>query len=322
MTADVRDRILGLLSSGPATVARLSAGLGVPGGVVSYELKLLERDGLVRVGATRPEQGVATPVYVSTAAAAAPPLRVPAPLPGLAWIGDEPYPTPLWTVPQPLPAPTGPDPAVGGAATGNAAPAWDVPPAGDAGAPGDRPSAGDDTPAGAEPGEPEIEQAGGTGGATVVAYTGIRFPTRAGRAPAGRSAPGETTDDDPAHDGDTADDDYRGGDTSRARRERRADANRGQPPRPMSERQASGWTPLPQSRRFDRADPESRRGPRLHDMRRVPMDEATFYEFASRLEALAREFAARATPGQAAAELTVLLTRPDGDATSGYGYGS
>src|SRR4051812_13909146 len=101
MTGDARDRILALLSAGPATVGRLSAGLGVPGGVVSYELKLLERDGLVRVGTTRVDHGVATPVYVSTAAAAPPPLPVPLPLPGLTWIGDEPYPTPLWTVPHP-----------------------------------------------------------------------------------------------------------------------------------------------------------------------------------------------------------------------------
>jgi hypothetical protein len=54
-------------------------------------------------------------------------------------------------------------------------------------------------------------------------------------------------------------------------------------------------------------------------VRRVPLDDATFYEFAERLDALAREFAARATPGAPAAELTILLTRPGGDS---IGYGS
>jgi hypothetical protein len=52
------------------------------------------------------------------------------------------------------------------------------------------------------------------------------------------------------------------------------------------------------------------------------MDDATLYEFAERLDALAREFAARATPGAPATELSILLTRPGGDASSGYGYGS
>jgi hypothetical protein len=45
----------------------------------------------------------------------------------------------------------------------------------------------------------------------------------------------------------------------------------------------------------------------------VPVDDATFYEFASRLDALAREFADRATPGAPVAELTIVLTRPAGD---------
>jgi hypothetical protein len=49
------------------------------------------------------------------------------------------------------------------------------------------------------------------------------------------------------------------------------------------------------------------------------MDDATFYEFAERLDALAREFAARSTPGAPSTELTILLTRPTGDATSGFG---
>jgi hypothetical protein len=260
MTGDVRDRILALLSAGPATVARLSTGLGVPGGVVSYELKLLERDGLVRVGTTRLDQGVPTPVYVSTAAAAPPPLPVPLPLPGLTWIGDEPYPTPLWTVPQP--------PGAGSAAGSRRETAAHPEPQ-----PADAPQAGS-----ARRREPEP----------------VATPT--------------------LHE-------HRGGAGS-------------EPPAP-----GAGRTPLPQPRRSARPDLrhpgsgagetqhpelgrpefESQRGPRLHEVRRVPMDDATFYEFAERLAALAREFAARSTPGAPSTELTILLTRPTGDATSGFG---
>ena len=72
MTDDVRDRILGLLHAGPATVRWLAGVLGLPGGVVSYQLKRLEQDGLVRVGAFRTLRGVPTPAYVSTAAAVPP----------------------------------------------------------------------------------------------------------------------------------------------------------------------------------------------------------------------------------------------------------
>jgi hypothetical protein len=276
MTGDVRDRILALLSAGPASVARLSAGLGVPGGVVSYELKLLERDGLVRVGTTRREQGVATPLYVSTVAAAPPPLAVPPALPGLTWIGNDPYPTPLWTVPHLPDPPAAPGPG--------------------AAAPPDPTGA----PAGPDPSEPELEPFAEVGpdsiaGVPAVAYTGIRFPTRPRRAEAANPEPS--------------------GPAERAH----PAASRPVPGQPREETPAGTAFPRPPQPR--RPDPESPRGPRLHEMRRVPMDDATFHEFATRLDALAREFAARATPGAPATELTVRLTRPDGDPAAGHGYG-
>jgi hypothetical protein len=240
MTGDVRDRILSLLRAGPATVARLSAGLGVAGGVVSYELKLLERDGLVRVGTSRREHGVPTPVYVSTAAAAPPALPAPAPIPGLTWLAGEPYPTPLWTVPRP------PDPP------SHAAGSTEDPGAG----PVARPA--DELPPEAVPAEP-------TEGADA------------------------------------------------APRERTEDRTAGESPAALT---PPSRLPAPRPRRSPGL--ESPRGPRLQDIRRVPMDDATFYEFAERLDALSREFAARATPGAPAAELTVRLVRPD-DETAGYG---
>jgi hypothetical protein len=315
MTGDVRDRILGLLSAGPASVARLAAGLGVPGGVVSYELKLLERDGLVRVGTTRREHGVPTPVWVSTAAAAPPALRVPPPIPGLTWIGDEPYPTPLWTVPQPA------GPAEGRAATGAASAAS---PATGPASRGplsarefDEPGAPEPTGGRleAEPGAPE--PTGGPSRAGLepteeidlrdTAYTGIRFPTRPRHADTS-PAPAEGASGEPHRSPGSA-----------ATIGQPASAGSGQGETPFPDRSGPSVPRPPRPRRFD---PETPRGPRLHDMRRVPMDDATFYEFAERLDALAREFAARATPGAPAAEVTILLTRPDGDATSGYGYGS
>jgi DNA-binding transcriptional ArsR family regulator len=77
MTDDARDRILGQLRTGPATIARVSAGLGLPEGVVSYHLKLLEQAGLVRVAGTRRLRGVPERTYVRTAADAPSPARVP-----------------------------------------------------------------------------------------------------------------------------------------------------------------------------------------------------------------------------------------------------
>jgi hypothetical protein len=61
------------------------------------------------------------------------------------------------------------------------------------------------------------------------------------------------------------------------------------------------------------APAEGNRGPtrgRMLEVRRIPVDDATFHEFAARLDALAREFAARATPGAPATELTIALSRP------------
>ncbi|WP_412752811.1 helix-turn-helix domain-containing protein [Krasilnikovia sp. M28-CT-15] len=205
MTGDVRDRILGLLSSGPATVAGLAARLALPGGVVSYQLKLLEQAGLVWVGASRTVYGVPTPVYVSTAAAVPPPLPAPAPLPGLTWTGTGRFPAPVWTTGHPEDSLT-------------------------------------------EPGPPPDDAEG-------------ELPDPAG---AHRSHPTHS---------------------------------RGAIPGPRM------------------TDPS----PRLVDVRRVPVDDATFSEFAARLDALAREFAARATPGAPAAEVAISFYRPPGAASSGYG---
>jgi hypothetical protein len=274
MTADVRERILGLLSAGPATVARLAAGLGLPGGVVSYELKLLERDGLIRVGTTRVDRGVATPVYVSTVAAAPPPLPVPAPLPGLTWTEDAAYPTPLWTVPTPIESDAAPSLQPAPAATEQDR------------APQPDPAA----QAVPYPGEP-FPEAGASSlpGAAGSAPSGERDSTYPGPStgyaerPAGSSpeAPPPSYADLPARSG----------------------ARTGAPgPRPQRPRAAPAI--------------ESPRGPRLREVRRVPMDDATFYEFAARLDALAREFAARATPGAPPTELTIQLSRPE---TTGYG---
>jgi hypothetical protein len=239
MTGEERDRILGLLGAGPATVARLAAALGLPGGVVSYQLKLLEREGLARVGTIRSELGVTIGVWVSTAAAAPPPLRIPAVLPGLTWTGDEPYPAPVWTAPRPVEL----SPAGRGPISLEAA--------------GSEPSEGE----GARADEPMPER--------VV--PGDRRPgnwsPRTSFVPTARTAP----------------------------------------------------APAPQPRRARPAEADQTRSPRLLDVRRVPVDEATFYEFASRLDALAREFADRATPGAPITELTIVLNRPLGEGTAGYG---
>ena len=196
MTGDLGDRILALLSAGPAGVADLAGRLEAPGGVVSYQLKILEQAGLARVGAERLVRGVRIPVYVSTAAAAALPAG-PAALPGLTRVAGGRFPVPLWTVDEPRPAP---DPG---------------------GAPAERPAA----------------------------------------APA-----------------------------------------------------AAGPPSLPAARSDAR--------PRLVDVRRIPVDDATFYEFATRLTALAEEFAGRATPGAPAAELAITLHRPPGDDITAAGRGS
>lgn len=287
MTGDERDRILGLLSAGPATVARLVDGLGLPGGVVSYQLKLLERDGLVRVGTMRTEQGAATEVWVSTAAAAPPPLLIPDPLPGLTWTGDGPYPAPLWTAPQPPEL----GPALDEIAAGNRTRTAPVPAAQarDAGRPISEPVPADE-------------------------------PRSAGEQRAGesRSAAGPGPADDPAeHEPRPVE--IRTDPGARPGAEGWAGVDWAGEPRYSGARPPSSPGPAPQPRRPVPADAEPGRGPRLAEVRRVPIDDATFYEFAGRLDALAREFAARATPGAPVTELTIVLTRPTGD---GAGYGS
>jgi DNA-binding transcriptional ArsR family regulator len=157
MTDDARDRILGRLRVGPATIAKVSAGLGLAEGVVSYHLTLLERAGLVRVLGMRLRRGVRERTYVPTALPLSPPTTLP-------------------------------------------------------------------------------------------------------------SSP---------------------------------------PPRPDV---LTGLEAAPV------------RSPRMLDIRQVSVDTATFYEFAERFEALAREFSARSTPGAPVAQLTVALYRPPADgATEGYG---
>ncbi|BBH69095.1 hypothetical protein ACTI_57800 [Actinoplanes sp. OR16] len=245
MTDDVRDRILGLLHTGPATVAALSARLGLPGGVVNYHLKMLEQSGLVRVGASRRERGVTVPRYVSTAAAAQPPLRVPAPIPGLTWTGTGRFPIPLWTVAA---AHTTPDGAPETAALPVAAY-----PAAAVGASGSR-----DTSGSPEPLEPPSPHSSPAQNPSQLAPSQL--------APSPR-APMEA------------------GDAQLAA----AQAER------------------------------SPAGPRLVDVRRIPLDDATFYEFASRLDALTREFAARATADAPAAELAIALYRPPSEAATGNG---
>lgn len=262
MTDDVRDRILGLLHAGPATVQRLAAVLGLPGGVVSYQLKRLEQDGLVRVGFFRTLRGVPTPVYVSTAAAVPPPLPRPVPLPGLTWTGTGDFPLPVWTVPPP-PAGSPVTPASSAAAE----PGW-VPPQG----------AG--PPALAEP---------------VLIASAPTEPVGAKTEPVPPAAARGVGTTQPAP--------ARGVGTTR--------------PAPARVPEMRGPGPQPDRPAWPAAPPG--RGPRMIDVRRIPADDATFYEFAARLDALVREFAARATPGAPAAELSVGLHRPDGDPAGGYG---
>jgi hypothetical protein len=305
MTGDERDRILVLLSAGPATVARLAAGLGLPGGVVSYQLKLLEREGLARVGTIRGESGLTTPVWVSTAAAAPPLLRIPAPLPGLTWTGDEPYPAPVWTAPQPpTAAAAGTEPESGGDGDRRTRPA----PA--------------DAVSGRATGEPspdatsQTTRAGSGTGASRADAASSR--TGAGQPDAAGSGPGRSRSDAASSGTGTSrpgaavsggGEGWSAGVTWTG--ERGAAPTRFAAPPSLA--------PAPQPRRPVQADADRARSPRLVDVRRVPVDDATFYEFASRLDALAREFAARATPGAPQTELTIVLSRPDGDGTAGYG---
>ncbi|WP_229070008.1 winged helix-turn-helix domain-containing protein [Actinoplanes sp. DH11] len=219
MTDDVRDRILGLLHAGSATVAGLAERLGLPGGVVSFHVKMLEQSGLVRAGNPRVERGVPVVRYVSTAAAAAPPLRAPAPLPGLTWTGTGRFPIPVWTV--------GGGPAAG--RTGGAT------------------------------------AAGRTGSATAAGQTGSGSAEATPEAQAGTGTARETAAEPPA-----------------------------EPATGIPAQIPGQFIP----------------GPRLLDVRRIPMDDATFYEYATRLDALSREFAGRATPGAPAAEITIALHRP------------
>lgn len=258
MTDDVRDRILGLLHAGPATVAGLATRIGVPGGVVSYHLKMLERDGLVRAGASRIERGVTVTRYVSTAAAASPPRHVPAPLPGLTWTGTGRFPIPLWTV--------GGEPAGFTEATGVSGP----------------------VPAAAVASHPATDDPGRSSRAAVEAGPASRTT----RSSTGSPAMG----------------------TGGAR-------PAGQP----QLEQPGTAAPLPSPRtvghpaRPERAPHRTGPGPRLVEVRRIPLDDATFYEFAGRLDALAREFAGRATAGAPAAELAIALYRPPGEAAAGNG---
>ncbi|WP_433832144.1 helix-turn-helix domain-containing protein [Actinoplanes sp. CA-015351] len=256
MTDDVRDRILGLLHSGPATVAGLSGRLELPGGVVSYHLKMLEQVGLVRVGGSRVERGVPIARYVSTAAAASPPLRIPVPLPGLTWTGTGRFPIPVWTVD----ASGTPIAAVG--ASGSA----------------------ESLSASAEGASGSAEVAGDLG---VPVAPGVVPATTAGvsaKAPVegvSAKAPAESVSAKAPAEG------------------------------------VAGKAPAQRVSVEDSPRPDS--GPRLAEIRRIPMDDATFYEFATRLDALTREFAARATADAPPAELAIALYRPPGEAAAGNG---
>ncbi|MBB2947527.1 hypothetical protein FB565_007298 [Actinoplanes lutulentus] len=257
MTDDVRDRILRLLHAGPATVAGLSGRLELPGGVVSYHLKMLEQVGLVRVGGSRVERGVSIARYVSTAAAAAPPLRVPVPLPGLTWTGTGRFPVPVWTVDA-----SG-TPIAAEGASGSA----DV--AGDLGVPvAQGVVQAHSAPAGAE------GASGSAGPARSEGALSASASVLVAETPPSRS--------------------------------------------PHSPAQASSAT-APAQRVSPEDSPRPDYGPRLAEIRRIPMDDATFYEFATRLEALTREFAARATADAPAAELAIALYRPPGEAAAGNG---
>jgi hypothetical protein len=94
---------------------------------------------------------------------------------------------------------------------------------------------------------------------------------------------------------------------------------------PSAAAPAGSWTPPSAAAPPGSPAPPARpavnpavRSPRLLDVRRIAVDDATFYEFAERLAGLVRDFAARGTPGAPAAELAVALYRPADDA----GFGS
>jgi helix-turn-helix protein len=302
MTDDVRDQILRRLSTGAATVSRLATGLGLPGGVVSYQLKLLERDGLVRVSGSSTIGGASAPAYVSTAAAAAPPLPVPPPLPGLTWTGTNPYPAPVWTTPQPPPSPTassslGTSPAHPAPAHRAAAPESAAP---ESAAPGS---------AGPEFAGPEFAGPGSAAPGSAMAASATLGYAAPGSAPTTARFADQADPTEPAAAAAANHDSHQSYVDSRTapRRLLGAGAMRSQL---ASSPGVQGARPAITSRG---------RGPQLFDMRRIPLDDATFYEFASRLDALTREFAARATPGAPAAELFLSLHRPDADPTAGYG---
>lgn len=304
MTDDVRDRILGLLHAGPATVAGLSARLGLPGGVVNYHLKILEQGGLVRAGLPRMVQGVAVLRYVSTAAVASPPLRIPAPLPGLTWTGTGQFPIPVWTVG----ADRGPDAAIGASGSAPAQP--------EIGA------------SGSAPAQPEIGASGSAPAHSEIGASGsvpARPEMSAAGAPAGNPPGFEAALASPA--GDSQDFGLSPAATTQGRDER--DSGDGAGDVGMSAaavpRQGGGGRPS----MVGGAEPVfpfevgagvgTDLGPRLAEVRRVPLDDATFYEFATRLDALTREFAARATDGSPAAELAIALYRPSDAGGSGQG---
>ncbi|MEU8240846.1 winged helix-turn-helix domain-containing protein [Actinoplanes missouriensis] len=280
MTDDVRDRILGLLHAGPATVAGLSARLGLPGGVVSYHVKILEQGGLVRAGIPRVVQGVAVPRYVSTAAVASPPLRIPAPLPGLTWTATGRFPVPVWTVG----ADRGPDAAIGASGSAPAHP--------EIGA------------SGSAPARSEMFAAGAPGG--NAPGFGSALATPAGDSQDFGLSPAAT-----ARDGDERDSGDGSGDvgTSAVSVPRQ---DRGGRPSVVGGTEPAFPFAAAAGVRTDL-------GPRLVEVRRVPLDDATFYEFATRLDALTREFAARAAAGAPAAELAIALYRPSDAGGSGQG---
>jgi DNA-binding transcriptional ArsR family regulator len=65
MSDQERDRILGQLQAGPATIARLAARLGMAAGVVSYHLTVLRQAGRVQVAGSRRVRGVLQRTYAA-----------------------------------------------------------------------------------------------------------------------------------------------------------------------------------------------------------------------------------------------------------------
>ncbi|AGL16995.1 winged helix-turn-helix domain-containing protein [Actinoplanes sp. N902-109] len=296
MNDDVRERILALLAAGPATVAILAERLKVPGGVVSYHLKRLEQDGLARIGATRHVRGVPTPAYVSTVAAAPRTLPASAPLPGLTWTGTGRFPIPLWTVDRP--------------SAESADPADPADPARPAGA-GDFATSVDPASTVAEavrfgPGGPESLGTARRSVSVPAPRSAAEDRTAANFHPTpttGYGIAGTSTADWPAeHSGRT-----------RATAQPQQEAVRSQ--REAVQSQQGVMQPQQAAAQRARYGP----APLLREVRRVPMDDATFYEFAERLDALAREFAERSVPGARTAEVAIALHRPPSGELAGYG---